>query len=297
MDGGFSARLHPSRSETFPYPDRSFHFGDTRVTYFDGGRGRTPLVFVHGLGANMTHFEYVAPGLESMGFRVCGLDLPGFGHSGRRDGEYRVRWLADSLAALLDHLGLRDAVVCGHSLGGMLAADLALRCPERVRALVLISPGGLFKIPPAVGAALRATMRPALVAPALEHGARAILKVVLAQENDRTRLFVRRSVERPAPEFCPDLARTMWLARGDLTTWDMLDDGPRLAMPVLVLWGGRDRLLPSKHVPSWVRTLPDGRLEVLPECGHMPMIEDPDAVLRAAGAFLREKLPGAFDGG
>lgn len=292
MDGGVPSILHPSRSETFPYRDRSFRYGATPVTYFDSGRGGTPIVFAHGLGANMTHFEYVAPRLERLGFRVCGLDLPGFGHSGRHDGDYRVRWLADSLTALLDHLRLPDAVICGHSLGGMLAADLALRAPARVRALVMLSPAGLFRIPSPVGAALRAAMHPRFVAPLLERGARGILKVVLARDTEHTRLFVRRSVERPAPDFCPDLARTMWQAREDLTTYHLLDDAHRITAPTLVLWGERERLLPGAEVPAWVRRLPDGRLETLPGCGHMPMIEDPAAVLRVTEDFLRRKVPG-----
>jgi pimeloyl-ACP methyl ester carboxylesterase len=78
--------LYPSRSEHFPYPERTFMYGDTPVMSFDAGAGPA-IVFVHGLGANLTHFEHVAPPLVDAGFRVCGLDLPGFGLSGkpRRD--------------------------------------------------------------------------------------------------------------------------------------------------------------------------------------------------------------------
>ncbi|MCA1665307.1 MAG: alpha/beta hydrolase, partial [Myxococcales bacterium] len=63
--------LYPSRSEHFPYPERTFMYGDTPVMMFDAGAGPA-IVFVHGLGANQTHFEHVAPPLVDAGFRVCG---------------------------------------------------------------------------------------------------------------------------------------------------------------------------------------------------------------------------------
>src|SRR5207302_7279807 len=64
--------LQPSRSETFPYRERVLLHGETPIMHFDEGAGHA-LVFVHGLGANMTHFEYLVPALRAAGYRVCGL--------------------------------------------------------------------------------------------------------------------------------------------------------------------------------------------------------------------------------
>jgi len=95
-------------------------------------------------------------------------------------------------------------------------------------------------------------------------------------------------VTRPDPRFCPDLARVMWSMRKDLVTKHLVDDAERLEVPTLVIWGGSDRLLPLRPVPSWVEKLPAGELEVIEGCGHMPIIENPEAVLRRMMPFLRQ---------
>ena len=259
--------------------------GAVPVMYFDEGSGPA-LLFVHGLGANLTHFEYLLPSLLHAGYRVCGLDLPGFGLSGKPHREYTVHYLSDAVLNLMDHLGLRTATLCGHSLGGLIVADVALRAPSRVDGLVLISSAGLVKIPLAVRLAGRTLMRPSLVSMLLERNALRLLDLVLSEKNEKAQRFIEQSVTRPDRRFCPDLARVMWSMRKDLTTRHLLDDVARLLAPTLVIWGGADRLLPLAAVPSWVEKLPAGELEVIEGCGHMPIIENPEAVVRRMLSFL-----------
>ncbi|HZS41400.1 MAG TPA: alpha/beta fold hydrolase [Polyangia bacterium] len=282
--------LRPSRSETFPYREQVFFYGDVPVAYFDGGVPAAPngetLVFVHGLGANLTHFEYVAPPLAADGYRVCGLDLPGFGLSGKPHREYTIRYLSDAILRLMDHLGIERATLAGHSLGGLVVSDAALRAPQRVERLVLISSAGLFRMPLPIRMAARTIMRPGLLATALERNARRLLDLVFSERNERTERFIEQSVTRPDSRFCLDLARVMCAASRDLTSYHLLRDVERIKMPTLVIWGGRDRLLPFKPVPVWTQRLPDGELEVIERCGHMPIIEDPERVVTRMRAFL-----------
>jgi pimeloyl-ACP methyl ester carboxylesterase len=266
-----------------------FLHGRVPVMYFDEGTGPA-ILFVHGLGANLTHFEYLIPPLLQAGYRVCGLDMPGFGLSGKPHREYTIHYLSDAVLNLMDHLGLRSATLCGHSLGGLVVADAALRAPERVERLVLISSAGLSQIPLPVRLAGRTLMRPGLVSMLLERNALRLLDLVLSEKNGNTQRFIEQSVTRPDPRFCPNLARVMWSMRKDLVTRHLVDDAERLKVPTLVIWGGADRLLPLKPVPSWVEKLPAGELEVIEGCGHMPIIENPDAVLRRMMPFLRQSL-------
>jgi 2-hydroxy-6-oxonona-2,4-dienedioate hydrolase len=263
--------------------------GSVPVMYFDEGEGPAVL-FVHGLGANLTHFEYLIPPLRAAGYRVCGLDLPGFGLSGKPHREYTIEYLSDALLALMDHLGLRSATLCGHSLGGMVCADVALRAPSRADRLILISSAGLVQIPLAVRLAGLTLMRPGLMSVLLERNALRLLDLVLAdkENNEKSLRFVEQSVTRPDRRFCPDLARVMWSMRKDLTGRHLLDDVERLRQPTLVIWGGADRLLPLKPVPAFVEKLPSGELEVIEGCGHMPIIEKPEAVSSRMLAFLRQ---------
>jgi pimeloyl-ACP methyl ester carboxylesterase len=278
--------LYPSRSEYFPYRERTFMYGDTPVMHFDAGAGPA-IVMVHGLGANLTHFEHIAPPLVDAGYRVCGLDLPGFGLSGKPRREYSIRWLSGAVTAMLDHLGIASATLAGHSLGGLVVADAALHDGARVERLVLISSAGLFQMPLPFQWVARTIMRPGLVAAALERNARRLLeRRVFEEKNDRVERFIEQATTRPDPRFVRDLARVMWSLRKDLTSYHLFDEVERLTMPTLVIYGGRDRLLPTKSVPTWAGKLPAGELEVIERCGHMPIIEKPEQVVARMKAFL-----------
>ena len=278
--------LYASRSEHFPYDEKTFMYGDTPVMHFDAGAGPA-IVLIHGLGANLTHFEHVAPPLVAAGYRVCGLDMPGFGHSGKPRRTYSIRWLAGAVTALMDHLGIERATLAGHSLGGLVAADAALHETPRVERLVLISSAGLFQMPLPFQWVARTIMRPGLVAPALERNARRLLeKRVFEERNEKVERFIEQSVTRPDSRFVRDLARVMWSLRKDLTSYHLFDEVKRLTMPTLVIYGGRDRLLPTKAVPTWAGKLPAGQLEVIERCGHMPIIEKPEQVVARMTSFL-----------
>jgi pimeloyl-ACP methyl ester carboxylesterase len=278
--------LYASRSEHFPYDEKTFMYGDTPVMHFDAGAGPA-IVLIHGLGANLTHFEHVAPPLVAAGYRVCGLDMPGFGHSGKPRRTYSIRWLAGAVTALMDHLGIERATLAGHSLGGLVAADAALHEPLRVERLVLISSAGLFQMPLPFQWVARTIMRPGLVAPALERNARRLLeKRVFEERNEKVERFIEQSVTRPDSRFVRDLARVMWSLRKDLTSYHLFDEVKRLTMPTLVIYGGRDRLLPTKAVPTWAGKLPARQLEVIERCGHMPIIEKPEQVVARMTSFL-----------
>ena len=133
----------------------------------------------------------------------------------------------------------------------------------------------------------RTIMRPGLVAAALERNARRLLeKRVFEERNEKVERFIEQSVTRPDPRFVRDLARVMWSLRKDLTSYHLFDEVDRLTMPTLVIYGGRDRLLPTKSVPKWATKLPAGELEVIERCGHMPIIEKPEQVVTRMKAFL-----------
>jgi pimeloyl-ACP methyl ester carboxylesterase len=280
--------LFPSRSEHFPYRERTFLYdGSIPLMYFDAGSGPA-VVLVHGLGANLTHFEHVAPPLVRAGYRVCGLDLPGFGLSGKPRRRYTVRWLARAVTSLMDHLDIPSATLAGHSLGGLVCADAALNERDRVDRLVLISSAGLFQMPLPFQWMARTILRPGLVAAALERNARALLeKRVFEERNEKVERFIEQSVSRPDPRFVADLTRVMWSMRHELTRYHLFDRVERLTMPTLVMYGGSDKLLPTQRVPGWARRLPAGELEVIERCGHMPIIEKPEQVVMRMKAFLR----------
>ena len=213
------------------------------------------LVFVHGLSASGRWWRPVLPFFEDRDVRV--VDLPRFGTLQGFGPNDAAAWLGD----WLDGEGLAGADVAGHSLGGLIAAELAVQRPEAVRRLVLVAPAG---VPPGRGLAghvlpLLATIRdapPALLAHALRDGLRA----------------------GPAS-----------LLRGGLhaVRHDIRADLAAVRVPTLLVWGERDPLVPRRLADEWTRGLPDVRLVVLPEAGHVPMFDAPAELAGHIRTFLR----------
>jgi pimeloyl-ACP methyl ester carboxylesterase len=220
-----------------------------RICWRVAGAG-APLVFVHGLSASWRWWRPVLPYLERHEAHV--VDLPR-----RRPPGDAARWLG----RWMDAAGLEGADVVGHSLGGLVAAELAAAGAGRVRRLVLLAPAG---IPTGRGLAahvlpLLATMRAAplpLLAHAVRDGVRA----------------------GPAS-----------LLRGGLYAIrrDIRDDLAAIGVPTLLVWGERDPLVPPRLAEEWTRALPDVRLVVLAGAGHAPMFDAPAELAKHISGFLR----------
>jgi pimeloyl-ACP methyl ester carboxylesterase len=226
------------------------------VDYRALGSGE-PVVLVHGLSGSWRWWETTARALADR-FRVLLPDLPG--HGGRP--AFRAPAFAGApewLAAWLAGVGVRETHLVGHSLGGFVCARLAARRPELVRRLVLVSPAGvperslLGSVGPLVGSV--ASMSPA---------------------------FLRRLVA--------DAARagpvTLLRAARDLLDDDLRDELPRVRATTLVVWGGRDALVPVRHARIFRSLIPDARLLVLRDAWHVPQVEQPEPFSRAVAEFL-----------
>jgi len=274
--------LRAAVSETFPYPTR-WGGGPSPLAYFDVGAGPA-VVMLHGLGANFTHWEHVAPAIARH-HRVIGIDLLGCGDSAKPPGRYTIDLLVDGILRLLDELGVTSATWVGHSLGGMVATRAALRFPRRVERLVLISSAGFMRMPRAVRMAARTIVAPVL-AKTLEHVANRLLQQVLFERNFYTRKFFAQIEDRDPHPCVDDIARFMCAVGPDAARVNFLGELERIVQPTLVLWGDRDRLLPIQPIFSTVRRMPAARLVVLHEVGHMPIIERPAAVVSEMLAFL-----------
>ena len=125
----------------YPYPEKRIEAAGVRVVYIDEGQG-LPVLFLPAAGRALTHDAAVYPGLLANGYRVLGVDLPGWGKSDKPDATYSVEWYCHFLEKLLDALKLDRVVLVGNSLGGLLAALLAGRRGDVVKGAALIAPAG-----------------------------------------------------------------------------------------------------------------------------------------------------------
>jgi pimeloyl-ACP methyl ester carboxylesterase len=236
------------------------------------GSGR-PVVLLHGHGANLRIFARLAARLANSGQRVVALDQRGFGRSSAVPPTFGFRGLVDDLATVLATLDLRGAIVVGHSMGGVVALGLAVQRPEvvadRVAALVLINST-------ARGPADRALQRvraAALDWTVTEHvGRHPRHGLVLARGNfgvqaQRSQVAAVRTIGQASPA-----ARRQGLTRR-LLGIDLRDRLGEVSVPVVVLAGAADRVIPASESERIVELLPNGRLTVFDGAGHMVPME------------------------
>jgi pimeloyl-ACP methyl ester carboxylesterase len=279
--------LGMGRSHTFPFPQ--WRARDRyRTVFFDEGEGRT-LVFLHGLGGNATHFEFVARELVGR-YRVVGLDLVGCGWSKKPALRYTLELERDHLLSFLDERGIGSATLVGHSFGGAVCLAAALARPRQFEGLVLVCAAGVAPVPRWMRAAAPIFLRRWLLYRALYHGADFIARNVFVdgpEDNPGVRWFRESAMrDEPGNPNLRDFARVCESLCRDVMACDYAARFSELELPVLGIWGDHDKLT---AVPAVLRRL-DGlrrvRTVVLQRCGHMPMIERPRETLYHLERFL-----------
>lgn len=247
--------------------------------YVEAGHGH-PMVLLHGDSASALDWKWVLPTLARQ-FRALALDFPGHGDSAKPAAPYSSDLFADTVTGFLEAVGIDEAVLVGHSLGGLVAARVALRAPDRVTSVCLVASGGLGR---AVHPSLAAYTLPgvgevatALGPTPLGRAQRSLARALLLFANswqapsewlaEQARLMTR-------PGFAQASLRTR---RSAMDAWGqkdlVIDDLPHVSRPTLVVWGAYDMVVPVSHAHAAMAVLPDARLEVLPDCGHLPQIE------------------------
>ena len=245
----------------------------------ESGSG-TPILLLHGLGGTRGYWQRTLELLSGRA-RPIALDLPGFGASDAPTGGFALDSASDRLAEALRALGGAPAVVCGHSLGGPLAVRFALRHPDAVTRLVLVAPSGLAPAPAWQHRAIRALPLYGL----LQRSPLAWERWLLPLAPLRRAALVPL-VERPAsvdPAVVGRLvegaraARELRAAAALSLGTGFAEEARQVAAPIAAIWGDRDRMVPAADAEALLRAVPSATIDILPACGHMPMIERPEA--------------------
>lgn len=257
------------------------------VHYLEGGKGET-LVLLHGIFAEKDHWVDFARPLTGS-WRVVAPDIPGFGESGRKDGEaYDYLAQVDRLTALLDALQVQRVHLAGNSMGGTLAVLLALRHPDRVASVALVgSPHGIRTPQASAMDALIDAGGAPLVARAPEDFRR-MADLVFARQPWLPHPILQRAQDAALRH--PDSDLRIW--REQLKDRHLLHERiAALAAPTLVLWGAADRVFHPSGADVLRARLPHAQVHLLPGIGHLPMMEAPADAAAAYRRFLLA-LPG-----
>jgi pimeloyl-ACP methyl ester carboxylesterase len=260
---------------------------DSRLRIIDTGRG-TPVVFLHGFGASMYSWRHALSSVAGAGYRVVAFDNRGFGFSDRPAHGYSNAAYVRLVVALLDTLGISSAVLVGHSMGGAIAADVALAAPQRVRGVVLIDAAGYGVRWPGVLKAARWPFIGALVTAFRGRGAtERILRTMYVDPRKLTEADVDQHY---APVAERDFGRAL---RGVLREFRFDSLGGRLGAlqaPTLVIWGDANLLMPARVGIRIAREVPRAAFVLIPRTGHMAPEETPDEVNRVLLDFLKDGL-------
>lgn len=271
------------------------------VLYAEAGEGPV-LLLVHGMAGTLENWREVIEPLARH-HTVIAPDLPGHGGSGGGRGDYSLGAHAASLRDLLVTLGHDRATVVGHSLGGGIAMQFAYQFPETIERLVLVSSGGLG---PEVNPVLRAAALPGadLFIAATANAGRSVGSTLgrgLSAIGLRPTADVAE-VARGYASLADPERRAAFLAtlRGVVGVGGQLvNAADRLYLaadiPVLIMWGDRDPIIPVRHCKHAHEAMPGSRLVVFDGVGHLPQIEVPVRFVAALERFLEETEPATFD--
>jgi pimeloyl-ACP methyl ester carboxylesterase len=292
-------RATPSRPAEVSFETVTLHGRESG--YLIGGEGPV-LLLIHGMAGTCENWREV---IEPLARRhtVIAPDLPGHGLSAGGSGDYSLGNLASGLRDLLLVLGHERATILGHSLGGGIAMQFSYQFPEMVERLVLVSSGGLgLEVSPV----LRAAALPGadlFIAATATTGqkigsaiGRGLLKVGMKPAADVAEV-ARGYGSLAEPDrrkaFLATLRSVVGLEGQRVSAADRFYLAEEV--PVLIVWGARDPIIPVGHGEEAHRVLPGSRLEVFDGVGHLPQVEQPSRFITVLEDFIAETEPARFD--
>jgi pyruvate dehydrogenase E2 component (dihydrolipoamide acetyltransferase) len=256
---------------------RVVELGGRRLNYLEIGEGGVPILLLHGFGADLDSWMFLQPILAAER-RTISFDLPGHGGSSKELDGADASSFAAAVEAVLTALGIERAHLVGHSMGGSIALAFASSRPQRVASLTLVAAAGLGPeingdfIAGFIRAQRRREMQEVLsllVHDPLQMSRQMVEDVLRYKRLDG----VEAALEKIAAEWFPSGVQRVGNA----------ELAASLAMPVQLVWGREDRIIPVAHAERLAARLP---VHILPDAGHLPHMEKPGEVARLVRAFI-----------
>jgi pimeloyl-ACP methyl ester carboxylesterase len=272
-----------------------------RRAFVKAGKGPA-LLLLHGLGCDHTTWTPVIDSLARR-YTVIAPDLLGHGRSDKPRADYSVGGYANGMRDLLTVLGIDKVTVVGHSFGGGIAMQFAYQFPERTERMLLVAPGGLG---PEVSPAIRAVSTPgfhqvmgALTLPGVRHvgklGLHALSRTPLKHARDLDEVAeIYDSFKDPrARHAIRHVVKAVVDWRGQIIC---MADRAYLtaAMPMCVVWGRDDKVIPVRHASNAAMLAPLAQVEVIPNAGHFPHKDHPQRFVKIVNDFVRTTQPATY---
>jgi pimeloyl-ACP methyl ester carboxylesterase len=292
-DEEYGASAEPGwRSIDWPSHVGQVEIDGAPVNYVDIGSGDLePIVFVHGLGGQWQNWLENIP-RAAQERRVIAMDLPGHGLSPMPREEISISGYGRCVNALCEQLGLGRVDMVGNSMGGYVAAEVAIQFPERIDQLVLVSAAGITSADIARAPILTVGR---IMTAMVSYGAARHRKIAARPKSRHMALaLVARHPSRLKADFAyegffkgagkPGFQEAL---RANLS-YDFRHRLPDIRQPTLIVWGENDSIIPVKDAQEFQRLIPDSRKVVMEETGHVPMAERAPTFNELMMEFLAE---------
>jgi pyruvate dehydrogenase E2 component (dihydrolipoamide acetyltransferase) len=259
---------------------RDIEAGGKRLRMLDLGAGdAVPIVFVHGFGADLNTWMFTQPALAETR-RTVALDLPGHGGAVKEVGTGDAETLAGAVADALTALGIAQVHLVGHSMGGAIATTFALRHPNQVASLSLIAPAGL-------GPEINAEFINGFVRAQRRREMQEVLTLLVQNPALVSRQMVEdvlRYKRLDGVQAALETIARVWFPDGRQSV-DICRAFAGLRMPVQIIWGRGDRIIPVAHAEALAGGVP---VHILDEAGHLPHMEKSGEVNRLLARFIKQ---------
>ena len=243
-----------------------------KFTYLDIGEG-TPVIILHGLMGGLSNFDGVTNFFPEKGYRVLLPELPIYKMSLIKT---NVKNFAKYVSNFIDHMGFKEVILLGNSLGGHIGLYCTKSFPEKIKALIITGSSGLYES--AMGGSfpkrgnyeyIKQKAEDVFYDPAI--ATKELVDEVFESVNDRNKLI-----------------RTLAIAKSAIRH-NMANDLPKMQTPSCIIWGKNDTVTPPEVAKEFHELLPDSNLYWIDKCGHAAMMEHPDEFNKIMYAWLLER--------
>jgi len=249
--------------------------GDKSLAYFEYGSGPA-VVIVHGVGGHKEDWQGVASALAKT-HHVFAIDMLGFGGSSKTGDDLSMPVQAAAIKALLDAKGIAKADIVGNSVGGWVATTFAATYPQSVNKLVIIDAAG-FK-------AMFEGTPPVNFDPGSPEEMQKLIDFTINGPVAKTPGLAQRAYEGYVAS--GEKAITAMWGKSLFISPRIEELFPKVTAPTLVLWGADDKLFPSVLAGVFAGQIKGARSQLIPNAGHFPQIDQPDATIKALSDFLK----------